>query len=113
MVPSESEEVARPATSGGSPWGHLVGPVIIGLVAWASNPDQAALERAWGDHYSEAMKEAEAGLIEKFVAQAVISVSVERRDYFFFSIGEMKASVRFTDHQATGYAFGAFGYWWF
>ncbi len=101
-----------PAAREGRCWGGLVFLVALGLVAWASNPDRDSLEKEWNARFSDALKKADVGLLETAAAKVLIETSVERKNYFFFSIGEVQAGVRLGDHKTKGYAFGAFGYWW-
>ena len=117
---ANSAETATQPLQAGGPWGCIgclvftVAPfVLLGLIAWASNPDQASLEKAWKEHYSRTMQKNKANLFERAAAKVLIETAVERKNFFFFSIGEIKAGIRFDDQKATGHVIGAFGNWWF
>jgi hypothetical protein len=94
------------------PW-RLILFFAVACIAWRSNPDKASLEKAWKVQYAETMSKNDAGFMEKVAAKALISTSVERKDYFFFSLGEIEIGLRFEDKKGKGYAIGAFGQWVF
>ncbi|MBY0231857.1 MAG: hypothetical protein K2W96_21455 [Gemmataceae bacterium] len=94
------------------PWGFVL-LVVLGLVAWASNPDQKSLDAAWRQHLAKTMNQNTKGVLERVAASVLVETSVERKNYFFFSLAEIKAGLRFDRDKRTGYAFGAFGFWWF
>ena len=52
---------------------------VVGLMAWASNPDQTSLEKAWKEHYSKSMKKHDAGLLDRVAANVLIETSVSNR----------------------------------
>ncbi len=92
------------------PWGYVIVAAIL-VVAFVTNPDRASLEKACRENMAE--NRAKVGMLEKLAADALLDVSYERKDYYLFSIGTVKARVRLGGPQVDIEVFGAFGRWWF
>lgn len=71
--------------SGGSAggWGCLVVIFIVGLMAWASNPDESSLKKGWSERHAKALRKADANMLETVAANVLVDTDVERIDYFF------------------------------
>ena len=92
------------------PWGYVIVAAIL-VVAFVTNPDRASLEKTCRENMAQ--NRAKVGMLEKLAADALLDVSYERKDYYLFSIGTVKARVRLGGPQVDIEVFGAFGRWWF